>query len=273
MTIDDYKTVIMPKVNGTWNLHSLFPHAEDLEFFIILSSNVGILGSPSQSNYAAGSTYQDALASWRVARGLPCVSIDLPVIKSVGHIAKTPGARDRMSKLGHMSLNEDVVLRLVESAILAPYDGQIVTGINVGPGGHWNSDGPSQLGRDARFGALRYHQQQQKHKVPITGQDDEALPRQLARVSSRHEAEHVVSDAIAQKLADIFTVTVDDIDMATPPGVQGIDSLVAVELCDMLKRQAAAEISSFDIMQSTSLAALAALATSRSEYVKASGVL
>lgn len=154
MTIDDYKTAILPKVNGTWNLHSQFLHVDDLDFFVILSSTVGTLGNASQSNYAAGGTYQDALARWRVGRGLPCVSIDLAAVKSVGYVAETAGVRNRMARLGHMSLDEDVVLKLIESAILRPHDGQSVAGINVGPGGHWNQDSSSQLGRDARFWAV-----------------------------------------------------------------------------------------------------------------------
>ncbi|KAK3167997.1 Type I Iterative PKS [Lepraria neglecta] len=272
MTIDDYNTAILPKVNGTWNLHSQFPHVDDLDFFVILSSNVGTLGNASQSNYAAGSTYQDALARWRVGRGLPCVSIDLPAVKSVGYVAETAGVWNRMARLGYMSLDEDVVLKLIESAILTPYDGQTVAGINVGPGGHWNQDSSSQLGRDARFWALRYRQPQQQKEAGGSKGGGDSFPSQLAGVLSRNEAERLVGQAIAQKLADVFTIPTDDVDMTKPPGAHGVDSLVAVELRNMLRHQVAAEISSFEIMQSASLAALAGLAASKSEYVKSSAV-
>lgn len=39
-----------------------------------------------------------------------------------------------------MVLNEEIVLKLIELAILTPFNGQIVAGINVGPGAHWNQD-------------------------------------------------------------------------------------------------------------------------------------
>jgi hypothetical protein len=42
-----------------------FSGIDDLDFFILLSSNVGILGNASQANYAAGGTYEDALARIR----------------------------------------------------------------------------------------------------------------------------------------------------------------------------------------------------------------
>lgn len=52
----------------------------------------------------------------------------------------------------------------------------------------------------------------------------------------------------------------EEVDLGNKPAQYGIDSLVAVELRNMLVQQAAAEaeVSIFDIMQSVSLAALAA---------------
>ncbi|RDW58830.1 hypothetical protein BP6252_13306 [Coleophoma cylindrospora] len=272
MTIDAWKTAILPKVNGTWNLHSQFPHASDLDFFVILSSNVGTLGNASQSNYAASGTYQDALAHWRVNRGLPCVSLDLPAVKSVGYVAETAGVGTRMARLGHMALDEETLLRLIELAILAPFAAQLVAGINVGPGAHWNQDSSSQLGRDARFGALRYRQPQQQQEAGDRKDGGDSLASQLAVVSSRSDAERLVAQAIAQKLADVFTILSEDVDLTKSPGAHGVDSLVAVELRNLFRHQVAAEISSFEIMQSPSLALLAGLAASKSELVKAAGV-
>ncbi|KAI9661826.1 MAG: Type I Iterative PKS [Bathelium mastoideum] len=273
MTFENYKAAILPKVNGTWNLHSQFQRVDDLDFFVILSSAVGTLGNASQSNYAAGGTYQDALARWRVGRGLPCVSLDLPTIKSVGYVAETAGVAKSMARLGHVLLDDDIMLNLIELAILKPYEGQIVAGLNVGPGSHWNQDGSAQLGRDARFWALQYRRPPQHREASRSKDASDSLSSKLVGISSRAEAERLVGQAIARKLADVFTIAIDDVDMAKPPGVQGVDSLVAVELRTMLRNQIAAEMSSFDVMQSASLAALACLAASKSEYVKSSGVL
>lgn len=272
MTIDDYTAAVLPKVAGTWNLHSKFQQSGDLDFFVIFSSNVGILGNASQSNYAAGGSFQDALARWRVARGLPCVSIDLAAVKSVGFVAETAGVWARMAKLGHMSLEEDTVLSLVELAVLEPSATQIVAGINGGPGVHWDRESSSQLGRDARFTALRFRQQQRQSGSKTGGETGggQALASRLAEANSRSEVERLVSQAMAQWLANIFTVPIDDIDMTKPPGSYGIDSLVAVELRNMLTRQVGAEVSSFSIMQSASLAALASEAAAKSGHVDAS---
>ena len=272
MTIDNYKATILPKVAGTWNLHSRFQQSGDLDFFVILSSITGILGNASETNYAAAGSYQDALAHWRVAHGLPCVSIDLSTVKSVGIVAETAGMRARMAKLGNASLEEDTVLRLVELAILNPSATQIVAGINGAPGMHWDRESASQLGRDARFTALRFRQQQQpsgsKKGDETTG--GQTLASRLAEANTRSEVERLVSQAMAQWLANIFTVPVDDIDMTKSPGASGIDSLVAVELRNMLTRQIGAEVSSYSIMQSASLAALASDMAAKSGLIDAS---
>lgn len=183
-------------------------------------------------------------------------------------MAETAGVWARMAKLGHMSLEEDVVHDLLASAILTPFAGQVVAGINGGPGVHWDRDSASQLGRDARFTALRYRQQhqQQQYGNPKSG-DGDSLATRLAEATSRNEAERLVAAAIAQKLADIFTIPVEDIDVANAPGYYGVDSLVAVELRNMLTHKVGSEVSSFGIMQSTSLRDLAKEAAAKSRHV------
>ncbi|PYH44655.1 type I polyketide synthase [Aspergillus saccharolyticus JOP 1030-1] len=61
MSTEDYRTVRQPKIDGTYNLHDAL-QGQSLDFFIILSSYMGLVGSPGQSNYAAASTFQDAFA-------------------------------------------------------------------------------------------------------------------------------------------------------------------------------------------------------------------
>lgn len=269
MTIADYKAAVRPKVNGTRNLHREFQHA-DLDFFIMFSSISGLMGLASQSNYSAGGSYEDALAQWRVKQGLPAVSIDLGAVKAVGYVAETGSVAARVERIGHRLLDEELVLGALESAILSPYDAQIVLGINSGPGHHWDPDGESQVGRDARFQALKYHQGQQggggrNGNEPGLG----SLGSQLAEVASREEAVSLVGQAIAEKLSEIFMLPIGDIDLAKPPAQYGVDSLVAVELRNMLALQAAAEISIFGIMQCASLAALASDVVMKSGHLEA----
>ncbi|KAI9872084.1 MAG: hypothetical protein M1823_008265, partial [Watsoniomyces obsoletus] len=85
MTVEQYKAAVRPKVQGTWNLHE---QLHDLDFFVMLSSLSGVVGLASQCNYAAGNSYQDALARYRLSRGLPAASIDIGVVQAVGVVAE-----------------------------------------------------------------------------------------------------------------------------------------------------------------------------------------
>ncbi|KAJ6119127.1 hypothetical protein N7523_003407 [Penicillium sp. IBT 18751x] len=262
MTMDDWLTANRPKVAGSWNLHSQFSQRGSLDFFVMLSSLSCILGWASQASYAAGGTYQDALAHWRCSSGLPGASLDMGVIKDVGYVAESRTVGERLRKAGQsLRLSEDAVLRTVATAILHPFSRpQVLLGLNSGPGSHWDAAGESQMGRDARFMPVRYRKaiasRAQIHQSS-GNPDSEPLVVKLRTAGSPEVAARLVGDAIATKLADIFMVPVDDIDLDKPPSVYGVDSLVAVELRNMLVLQAACDVSIFSILQSVSLAALA----------------
>lgn len=270
MSIQDWRTAIEPKVAGSWNLHQAFPKAGDLDFFIMLSSMVGILGNASQANYAAAGAYQDGLAMWRRRQGLHAVSIDLATVKSVGYVNQNTGVRARMAKLGHAWLEEETVHEILASAILDPSQSQIIAGINVGPGNHWDSEGQSQLGRDPRFSGLRYRQPNQAARGGASSSSGDSLASRLADAGSAGEAEAMVLEALTQKLADIFMIAPEEIDTDRLPADYGVDSLVAVELRTMLTHKVGSELSSIVIMQSASIAALAKEAAAKSRHVPAS---
>ncbi|KAL5356300.1 hypothetical protein BJX96DRAFT_171483 [Aspergillus floccosus] len=256
MTLADYQTAIHPKVHGTWNLHTQFAQANSLDFFVMLSSAVAVAGNASQANYAAGGTYQDALARWRVSHGLPAVSINLGSVKDVG-VAATTGVLGHLQRVGFAPIHEEQVLSILRSAILQPHDPQVVVGLDTLPGSHWDVTGASQLGRDMRFVALKPREADSGPGTNPPGGPN-ALASKLAATKSVEQAVEYIGVAIAEKISDIFMMPLDEVDLANKPAHYGIDSLVAVELRNMLVQQAAAEVSIFDIMQSVSLAALAA---------------
>lgn len=274
MTLDDWTYTIQSKVAGTWNLHNQFSLPGDLDFFVLFSSINGILGYASQSAYSAAGAYEDALAHWRVKHcGLPAVSIDLSVVNAVGYVAEANASetlRRSLLRAGRRVIDEDHVLGSLESAILSPFDPQfVVGGINSGPGPHWDLDGD--LGRDMRVLPLKYR------PPAVTGQsqDDDSssdsLAAKMIACESQGDAVRVVGTAIAEMLAEMFLVPIEDVDLGQSPSQQGVDSLVAVEVRNMLFSQAGAELSIFNIMQSPSLTQLAIDVVDRSAHVKLAG--
>ncbi|KAL1855908.1 Type I Modular PKS [Diaporthe australafricana] len=80
-------SVLRPKVDGAWNLHELAPAT--VRSFVMFSSFVGILGNEGQAGYSAGNSFLDALARFRVARGLPALSLAWgPWLNEVGMAAQ-----------------------------------------------------------------------------------------------------------------------------------------------------------------------------------------
>lgn len=131
------------------------------------------------------------------------------------------------------------------------------------------------MARDARFIALKYLEPRgtdpglRKYGSADAQRQTQAqtLADRLSGAQSLEHAAELLGQIIAAKLAVIFMVSADDIDLKQPPAQYGIDSLVAVELRNMLVQQAGAELSIFDIMQSVSLAALALDMASKSRYL------
>ncbi|KAH6623651.1 hypothetical protein F5144DRAFT_540013 [Chaetomium tenue] len=277
MTFQDWKDTTQSKVAGAWNLHNYFNLPDDLDFFVLFSSINGLLGYASQAAYSAGGAYEDALAHWRVKQcGLPAVSIDLPVVDTVGYVAEASSSeklRRSLVKAGHRPIDVNGVLASLESAIQRPFNPQFAVGINSGPGSHWDVDGA--LGRDPRSLALKYRpltqaaaQQQQQQQQQSLEEGGGSLAARMTACTSRDDGIRVVGEAITEVLAEMFLVPVEDIDLSESPAHQGIDSLMAVELRNVLFSQAGAEISIFNIMQAPSLVSLATDVVGCSRYIK-----
>ena len=272
MTIDDWNAALGPKVKATWNLHSYFSQPDSLDFFIMLSSLSAIFGWASQSNYASGGAYEDAIAHFRVGRGLPAVSLDLGVVVNVGNEALA--VTDKLAKSGQSwLLTDELVMQALGTAILDPFEQpQLLYGLNLGPGPHWDAV-KSPMGREALFLPLRYRKPAAGAGSHDEGLDSESeakakpLSAQLQEAGTPAEAAQIVGDAIASKLAEIFMIPVDEIDMTRPPASFGVDSLVAVELRNMLMLRAAADMPIFNILQSASLVALASDVAAKSAHI------
>ena len=259
MPFDAFTAAVKPKVAGSWNLHRLLP--ENLDFFILLSSASGITGVPSQANYAAGNTYQDALARHRIMNGQKAVSLDLGVIENVGYVAERPQIRETAKKLGFLPISDTQLLALLEYhcdpnlGLLSPSTCQVITGLEV-PASmlarglddvHWMSK--------SQFRSL--HQMDKNiSAAPSTqnAKDNIISPAVLITSSeSIHEAAFIVAESLSGKLSKILSMPEENIDLTKPMHVVGVDSLVALEIRNWFARELEVDVTVFEILENRSI--------------------
>ena len=93
-----FERVMGPKISGAWHLHQL---TSDLDFFVMFSSSVGLIGAHGQANYSAANAFLDALAHFRQASGLSALSIAWGPWDNLGMTARMdPRDRERLSQIG-----------------------------------------------------------------------------------------------------------------------------------------------------------------------------
>ncbi|KAK2813768.1 Type I Iterative PKS [Emmonsiellopsis sp. PD_5] len=271
MNFENWSRSIRPKVHGSWNLHNLLP--DDLDFFIMLSSIAGVYGSPGQSNYAAGNTYQDLLARHRVAKGQKAVSIDLGLMVDAGVVKDNKDLRDRIGT-NHIfkPVTEEELLALLdrfcdpECELLPELRGQVVTGLGLSKKAIEN-DLDAYFTENPLFSHLKHMRTMRRGRDKMTSSKEGVdYLRQFTNASSLPEAGAVVANALAAKLSRVLAIAIEDLDLNKPIDELGVDSLVAVELRNWFAREWGTEVAVFDIVGGASIAGMGDMIANRSPH-------
>ncbi len=246
-----------------------------MDFFLLLSSLCGIVGNLGQANYAAGNTYQDALAHYRASQGEKATSLDIGAIASVGIIAENT---DFMGLMGH---DEDVIRVVQEGELHAVFD------IYLGPDAPMTKSG---VDVQALVG-LSTPQVYMDNGIELPQLLSQRLYAPVARLSSHgantmmsdthdvdglnywkafrsasslSEAASVVLAALTSKLSRALSVAPEDLDPSKPLHQYGVDSLVAVELRNWFGKEFEANVTVLKIMNAVDMRAVAALVVDES---------
>ncbi|CAG8300192.1 unnamed protein product [Penicillium olsonii] len=267
MSFDDWQVAIKPKVQGSWNLHTVLPN--NMDFFVMLSSVAGIMGNRGQANYAVGNTFQDALAAYRVSQGLKASSINLGSVSNVGWVAENRNSmRTHTAPLFEM-LREDEVHAALEylidprHGIKSPQPAQLVLGLPTAEICRQNGiPAPSFLDY-SMFTHLRG-----TSAIKGGGVVEQKAVSTGARLgaASRIDAVAIVSNGIVEKLASLLATPAAEIDVHRF-GFGGIDSLVAMEFRYWIVKELKADVSLLDIIGSENIQALSGKIAVRSRLV------
>lgn len=111
MTFEQWQTALLPKVQGTWNLHeALLAQKQPLDFFFLFSSVSGIGGQWGQANYASGNTFLDAFVQYRHSLGLPASVLDIGAMEDVGYLSQNSGILEALRATSLHTLHEQDLL-------------------------------------------------------------------------------------------------------------------------------------------------------------------
>lgn len=276
MDHEQWEGCLAPKVQGTWNLHRHLP--ADMEFFVMLSSVAGLVGNRGQSNYAAGNTFQDALAAHRRARGLAASCLDLCNIMSVGFVAENQETLNKnpLFFFSHDGIREDEFLSFIEfhlDAERAARRGAPQVAVGLAPLSVFRQRGlpePTFI-KTPLFRTLRSTGSDglaDKDGASGDGEGGVSVTNALKFAESLDAAAVLVSDALVRRLSRTMRIPVADIDVGKPIHVYGVDSLVAMEVRNYLASECGCEISVLDIMGNKPIELLSRDIAKGSKFVK-----
>ncbi|EGX93678.1 polyketide synthase, putative [Cordyceps militaris CM01] len=261
--------VLLPKVTGSVNLHYATEKLP-LDFFLMTSSIVGTVGTPSQGAYTAANAFQDAFARFRRSQSLPATALGLGLILEVGSVSGSLAFQQMLQRNATYGVSETEFLQLFEgalcdgsvaseSSLLSNADpdclGQIVTGLEPGRFLSYLDNGRiNELVwySNPRFQAVAQAISDQAQALSSgSGAADgqgSSVSIQVKNASTPVEKLAIARCAITTQIGELIGVAADDIDSDQPVSRYGVDSLVAGELRNWLIRTFGIEISMLQLL-------------------------
>ncbi|KAK4221929.1 hypothetical protein QBC38DRAFT_402515 [Podospora fimiseda] len=249
MSLDQFNTVIQPKVQGSIHLHELLKD-QDLDFFVMTSSVLGAIGAATQSNYSAANAFLDAMARHRQSLGLQATSIALGMILDVGHVEEHPEVEKALKRNGMYGIGVQEYLETMETACRrrdlskVPYWGydtaaaaHIVTGTDptrisrAGGKGLWLVDNRLRALVLSMLGA------EGDKQGAASGTDQASGPTIAARIKAAASSEEgtkgiktLVQQLLMERLSKLVLLPVAKMSANKPLSVYGMDSMISAEL-------------------------------------------
>ena len=261
MSFKQWRDTLGPKVQGTQILYDVL--GGSLDFFIMLSSATGLIGSYGQCNYNAGNTFQDAFARHMSSRGQPVKSLDLAGVVDAGYVADHAGSIAFLESQGLRMLQVENFITLLSQTVKEPFSetlslSQISLGLNVEE---------SQEGNGRSDGKFSQIYAGQLHKGPKTKKDTGDIFEALKKAQSVKEAVQVMCEHITGKVAELLAISEGDLSQNQSISSYGTDSLVAMELRNWLGAHLETQVQTFELLGTTSIRDLSVIVVSRCPLV------
>jgi len=215
----DFDAVMKPKVAGSWALHRL-TSGMSLDFFVLYSSASAIFGQTGQANYAAANAFQDALAWLRRKQGLPATVIDWGPWSEAGLFARL-GLAERAGLAGVKGIGSAQGLQILERVLSS---GAVQT---IALDADWSQIAPS---------PFLVHVQASDSAADALGSEQDLSLLNLLLLNA-DERKVVLKERLVETVAAVMRFDAARIDLHKPLTALGMDSIMAVELRNRIRRQ------------------------------------
>ena len=265
MSATVFESVLQAKAYGTLHLQKVFG-GKDLNFFISLSSAVNMIGAAGEANYNAANSLQDALAQFNKDDNTFYMALNIGliedanvnsdvIVQSLQRQGLTPILSNELDAYFEYSLSEEARLAKCHQAIIG-FTAKSVAGTSAANGNvktlmftHVHQSIKDNDGRDGEVEAAK------TFKELVQETDDVAV------------LEDFIATAVAEQLADLMAIEIDEVQLDESVQDLGIDSLIAIELRNWIMREFEAPIQSSEVLDSPTIRDLAQKILSRSQAV------
>ncbi|KAL9122551.1 MAG: hypothetical protein Q9187_000894 [Circinaria calcarea] len=268
MTADVFGVPLQSKMHGTRCLNRAF-QTSPLDFFIMLSSLSGTVGSKGQANYAAGNTFQDAVAHNEMSSKTHYMSLNLGMIEGTSAYEDTEGqARlQNLLRQGWIPVKSEELLAFLDYAISpeARKDQRRQAVIGIDGASIGKAENATPTTRSPIFVHLQIPHASDGHS-----QNNSVVRSKkevVACAQSLIEKHQIIIEAIARKLSVLVALSYDKISWESPLMSFGLDSLTAIELKNWIAQEFDAAIQASEILDGPSIVALSAKIASRMTFI------
>jgi phthiocerol/phenolphthiocerol synthesis type-I polyketide synthase C len=239
MTASRFRRVLRPQILGARNLDRLTRNLP-IDYFVLYSSAITLVGNPGQANYAAAKLYLETLAHQRRAAGCSALVVSWGAISDVGHLAANSDVgRILTERFGVKFISPQLALeRMAEAMVMQ-------TGYVAIADFDWRRAASlpfvSKSPKYALF--MPNASSSEAEEVDVT-----QLRAQLAALPAA-EAYERFSGLVIQRLAGVLRMPETKLNPDQRLIDLGLDSLMLAELQIAMEKQFAISISLFDMME------------------------
>ena len=222
-----YAAVLAAKAGAARNLHELTRDA-DLSAFVLFASLAGVMGSAGQGAYAAANAVLDALAEQRHALGLPATSIAWGPWSGGGMAAEA--AVERRQRRGAVAgLDPELALSVLGTTMESGDPAVMVADID------WSWFGPSFTAtRPSAFVSEIPEMPSVAAESNAAGMETNALRQRLSALSAEEQSGELLGLVRSCAAAALGFAGVGEVAADRAFRDLGVDSLIAVELRNVL---------------------------------------